>query len=67
MDGGIVLNNGGDLTAVLGKKVGGPVADRTETLDNKGLVLDALRYLDFFTVVLVAEQFTSAVVDTETS
>jgi hypothetical protein len=67
VDCGVVLNNSGDLATVFGKEVRGPVSDRAETLDDEGLVLDALRYLDFFAVVLIAEQFTSAIVDTETS
>jgi len=67
VDCGVVLNNSGDLATVFGKEVRGPVSDRAETLDDEGLVLDALRYLNFFAVVLIAEQFTSAIVDTETS
>ena len=67
VDGGVVLNDSGDLATVFGKEVRGPVSDRAETLNDEGLVLDAWRYLDFVAVVLIAEQFTSAVIDTETS
>jgi hypothetical protein len=43
MDSRVVFNDCGDLAAILLDEVGGPVSDRTEALNDEGLVLDALR------------------------
>jgi hypothetical protein len=43
MDSGVVFNDCGDLAAILLDEVGGPVSNRTEALNDEGLVLDAER------------------------
>jgi hypothetical protein len=43
MDSGVVFDDCGDLAAILLDEVGGPVSDRTEALNDEGLVLDAQR------------------------
>jgi hypothetical protein len=43
MNSGVVFDDCGDLTAILLDKVGGPVSDRTEALNDEGLAFDAER------------------------
>jgi len=43
MNSGVVFDDCGDLTAILLDKVGGPVTDRTEALNDEGLAFDAER------------------------
>ena len=64
---GVVLNDGGDLAAVLLNELGGPVANSTEALHDEGLVLDAKVETTTCNKGLSVEELTHGVVDTETS
>ena len=67
VNGGVVLNDSGDLTTILLDELGGPVADGTETLDDEGLVLDSEVEVATIDKGLGVEELTDGVVDTETS
>jgi hypothetical protein len=41
VDGGVVFDNTDDFAAIFLEELGGPVSDGAETLDDKGLILDA--------------------------
>lgn len=67
VDGGVVLDDGGDLATILLDELGGPVADSTEALHDEGLVLDAEAKAAAVDEALGVEELTDGVVDTETS
>mmetsp|Transcript_34300 Transcript_34300/g.45174 ORF Transcript_34300/g.45174 Transcript_34300/m.45174 type:complete len:322 (+) Transcript_34300:732-1697(+) len=64
---GVVLDDSGDLTAILLDELGGPVADSTEALNDEGLALDAKVEAAAVDKGLSVEHLTDGVVDTETS
>ena len=66
VDGGVVLNDSGDLTTVLLNELGGPVADSAESLDDEGLASNASGKLASVDEGLGAEELTDGVVDAET-
>ena len=66
VDGGVVLDHGGDLATILLDELGGPVADSTEALDDEGLVLDAKVEANAVDEALGVEELTDGIVDTET-
>ena len=67
VDSRVVLNDSRDFASVLLDEFGCPVADGTESLDNKGLVLDAEGQVDAIDEGLGLEKFTHSIVNTETS
>ena len=66
VDGTVVLNDGGDLAAVLFEELSSPVSDSTVSLNNEGAILDALGKLDLVAESLVACELADGIVDTET-
>ena len=67
VDGRIVLNDSGDLATILLDELGGPVADSTESLNDKCLSSDSEIKVDSINESLGIEKLTDGVVDTETS
>ena len=66
MNGGVVLDDSGDLTTVLLDKLGGPVAYSTEALDNEGLASDSEGKMDTVSEGLGVKELTDGIVDTKT-
>ena len=66
VDGGVVLDDGGDLATILLDEFRGPVADGTEALDNEGFASDTKGEVDAVDEGLGVEEFTDGVVDAET-
>jgi len=43
MDGRVIFDNSSDLTSIFLDKMGSPVSDCTEALNDEGLIFDSLR------------------------
>jgi hypothetical protein len=67
VDSTVVLDDGGNLAAILLEELGSPVANCAEALDDEGAILDSLGKLNLVAEVLVACKLADGVVDTETS
>ena len=67
VDGGVVLDDSGDLATVLVEEVRGPVSDGTESLHDKSLALNTLGETNLFVEGLHVEHLADGVVDAKTS
>ena len=67
VDSGVVLDDGGDFTAVLLEELSSPVTDCAVALHDEGAVFDALGEANLIGEGLEAGQLADSVVDTETS
>ena len=66
VDGGVVFNDGSDLSTILFNKFRRPVADGTESLDNEGFILNAEGKAYAVDERLGVEELTDGVIDAET-
>ena len=66
VDGGVVFNDGSDLSTILFDKFRRPVADGTESLDNEGFILNAEGKAYAVDERLGVEELTDGVIDAET-